>query len=408
MRVCFSAGRTCRYPGHLRMSWVVRFFSTRTLQVPAGEKCWQVSSYGRCCNLAGVVSQGSAQPSGYRTAHIAGYMFYLHRLVAFAFLGPPPTGLAWQVNHLDGNPSNNRLENLEYVTASQNILHASAKLSRPPGKPQYSKPVMWRVAGSQRWTSSPSMKDAAKQLGMNRKTVSSACRQGKPAKGFEFQLAESTESTTLVGEQWRQMYDPMSGALVPGRMVSSLGRIRSKNGTRSSGWQTKAGYYRTKLTLSLYKRCEFVHRLVAFAFLGPPVNPRNQVNHKDLDKGNNALDNLEYVTPAENIAHYYRANASSRRRPDGKPVESRRINSKDDWKRHSSVAIAAEVLGVHTTSISKCLHGRRCQTGGFEFQAARTQWATFYAEEEWRKVDLEAHFRERAGREKGKQAAPLA
>ena len=399
MYVWFSAGSTCSFAGRLRLLWVVRFFSTRKLQVPAGEKCWQVSSFGRCCNLKGVVSQGTAHPSGYRRAQISGYMFPVHRLVAFAFLGPPPTDLAWQVNHLDGNPSNNRLENLEYVTPSQNILHSSAKLSGRRGKPQYSKPVMWRVAGSQRWTTSPSLKDAAKQLGMHRQTVSLACRHGKPAKGFEFQLAESTESTTLVGEQWRQMHDPMSGALVPGRMVSSLGRIRAKNGTSSSGWQTTAGYYRTKMTLISYKRCELVHRLVAFAFFGPPVYPRNQVNHKDCDKGNNSLDNLEYVTPAENMAHYHhnRANATSRRRQDGKPVESRRINSNDEWQRHSSVALAAEVLGVHATNISKCLRGLRYQTGGFEFQA---KGADFYADEEWRKVDLEAHFRERARREK--------
>lgn len=44
----------------------------------------------------------------------------IHRLVAKAFLGDP-AGL--QVNHKDGNPRNNCLKNLEYVTASGNQLH---------------------------------------------------------------------------------------------------------------------------------------------------------------------------------------------------------------------------------------------------------------------------------------------
>jgi predicted DNA-binding protein (UPF0251 family) len=46
----------------------------------------------------------------------------VHKLVATSFLGPVPDG--FQINHKDGNKLNNRLENLEYVTAQQNIQHA--------------------------------------------------------------------------------------------------------------------------------------------------------------------------------------------------------------------------------------------------------------------------------------------
>ena len=57
---------------------------------------------------------------------------FIHRLVAAAFLGERPEGM--QVNHKNGNKQDNRLENLEYVTASDNALHARRVLGRGPDK----------------------------------------------------------------------------------------------------------------------------------------------------------------------------------------------------------------------------------------------------------------------------------
>lgn len=50
----------------------------------------------------------------------------VHRLVAFAFLGKPGPGA--MVNHMDGDTTNNRAANLEYVTASENTLHACYRM----------------------------------------------------------------------------------------------------------------------------------------------------------------------------------------------------------------------------------------------------------------------------------------
>jgi hypothetical protein len=50
----------------------------------------------------------------------------VHRLIMAAFHGADPR---W-VNHIDGNPSNNHLENLEYVTPRENALHKSRVLGR--------------------------------------------------------------------------------------------------------------------------------------------------------------------------------------------------------------------------------------------------------------------------------------
>lgn len=52
----------------------------------------------------------------------------VHQLVAAAFIGPKPKGK--EVNHKDGNKKNNRADNLEYCTRSENILHSYWHLGR--------------------------------------------------------------------------------------------------------------------------------------------------------------------------------------------------------------------------------------------------------------------------------------
>lgn len=50
------------------------------------------------------------------------------------------------------------------------------------------------------------------------------------------------------------------------------------------------------------RKRHYVHRLVADAFL-PKPKEKNIINHKDMDKGNNAVNNLEWCTQAENVRY---------------------------------------------------------------------------------------------------------
>jgi hypothetical protein len=57
-----------------------------------------------------------------RTGVKRGAVRRIHNLVAEAFIGPKLPGM--DVNHIDGDKTNNRVENLEYLTRSENLLHS--------------------------------------------------------------------------------------------------------------------------------------------------------------------------------------------------------------------------------------------------------------------------------------------
>lgn len=64
----------------------------------------------------------------------------------------------------------------------------------------------------------------------------------------------------------------------------------------------KNGYFYVGLYKNNKEKKYLVHRLVASAFLANPLN-LEQVNHKDGNKQNNNVSNLEWVTPQENCVH---------------------------------------------------------------------------------------------------------
>ena len=78
----------------------------------------RVSNHGRVITARGIKTEGSEHPSGHRKTSINGKAHYVHRLVAKAFLEPPPSEKHTIVNHIDGDRANNRPENLKWVTRS--------------------------------------------------------------------------------------------------------------------------------------------------------------------------------------------------------------------------------------------------------------------------------------------------
>ena len=146
--------------------------------------------------------------------------------------------------------------------------------------------------------------------------------------------------------------------------VSNLGNVRSLDRvvTNYQGSFIKKGEVKTICNLTKgYKgvclckdgkqKTHKVHRLVAQAFLPNPDN-LPQVNHKDEDKTNNSVNNLEWCDNEYNINYSWSI-----------PIYS--INPHTgEYKKYSSLTDATDKTGVNKSSISMVLNNKRNKAGG--------------------------------------------
>jgi hypothetical protein len=137
--------------------------------------------------------------------------------------------------------------------------------------------------------------------------------------------------------------------------VSTLGRVRKKEGGRILKARKSRGYMRLWLYKDKLKKDWYVHRLVALAFLYRPPG-KELINHIDGDKTNNYFKNLEWCDHKENLMHAYMTGANK------SPIKVTLVDPRT--KKHLpfySMGAASRFLGHHSGYIS-----RKVGNGNFE------------------------------------------
>ncbi len=213
----------------------------------------------------------------------------VHRLIAFAFI-PNPNNFP-EVNHKDRNKTNNRVENLEWVTRSMNMKHCVET-----GKNHYKRAV-WRRDPKREVTIFDSITEAAKLTGCNAGSISN-CLSGKTktAGGFEWGYVKEKIKEARKDIAFREIKD------YPRYQIYNNGQIYTKKRNHYLKSSIIKGYYSIDLYNNNRRKFHYVHILVARHFCENPGN-KPIVNHIDGDKLNNHYTNLEWTTQLENVRH---------------------------------------------------------------------------------------------------------
>ena len=144
-----------------------------------------------------------------------------------------------------------------------------------------------------------------------------------------------------------------------GYNVSIDGIIYKKNGEPFK-MQNKLGYLAVNLRIKNKTRQYTIHRLVIYLFGKNKKNFNNysmQVNHKDGNKKNNHLDNLEWVTASQNTKHAYDMGLCENVKKRTSEVNSKKVYDTKSGLYYNSIKEASECKHINYGTLRNMLNG---------------------------------------------------
>lgn len=232
--------------------------------------------------------------NGYKTINIIinkkNNNLTIHRLVALTFL--PQIEGKNIVNHINSDKLDNRLENLEWVTQKENTAAHGKQIHHP-------KKVNQLDMDDNIIATFNSLIDAGNAIGFSPSAISKAVLGiNNSAGGFKWKYANNNNviDIDLSNEKKINGFEKY--------YVLSCGNIyNSIRKTYVKPIMNDAGYCYVSLCNNGIKKNMYIHRIVAEHLISNNNPNKTQVNHKNKIRNDNRIENLEWVTPSENMKH---------------------------------------------------------------------------------------------------------
>jgi hypothetical protein len=264
------------------------------------ENKYEVSNMGNVRNSSTKINKKLNFKNGYHYVSINNKSLRVHRLVANAFIQNNDVKKTY-VNHIDGNKINNNLLNLEYITPTDNVKHAIINNLLVVPKRE----VCQYDLNNNFIKFFNSIIEASNETTIDDGTICKVCKYyetgkgiNKSAGGFIWKYKNQNQNQLNTDLEMFKLKEYQNYSITKCGKVYSNARKRFL-----TLLENEDGYSRVHLINNNgIRKGPLVHRLVAETFISNPDN-KTQVNHKNMIRNDNRVENLEWVTNSENIIH---------------------------------------------------------------------------------------------------------
>jgi hypothetical protein len=297
--------------------------------------------------------------TGYPTIKIIGKNLTVHRVVAQLFIPNPENKL--EVDHIDKVRDNCHVNNLRWMTRTEQMTNTKERKKKDwpemkikridmktdetieEYKSQY-EATQWIIDNNK---SKSEFKEITKRIMV-------VCRGERPSMyGYKWKFSEDNEQNN---EEWKEIDPEMIDGATKYK-ASNMGRIKDPNGNIHEGSiKEKDGY---KL-ITIKRKNYLLHRIIAKVFIKINGN-KDVVNHKDSDRTNCKVNNLEWVTTKENLLH----SAKSGNHNLSHMIKA--IDKKGNETEYFSIREAERQLNISQINIRRCLKKEREEIKGYKF-----------------------------------------
>lgn len=152
--------------------------------------------------------------------------------------------------------------------------------------------------------------------------------------------------------------------------ISNFGNVKNKKNKKIKEATHYHGYKYVMLSKNKKQKKKYIHRLVAQAFIENPNNYK-EVNHKDGNKENNYIDNLEWCTRSYNVLHSYKNHLLVAKKGKNNSMSKPVVQYTNDGifiKKWDCINDVFRALKIRDICISRCCRGLQKTAGGFKWK----------------------------------------